>query len=243
MPRSTGRAEADRAGRAARVAHGHGAVPWGRMSRSPSVWSLCMMYGFLGFSGNFYLTLLPNYLKHHRHLDSETAVAHVAAVRVRRGRVSAGRLALGRDHPALGKAWSRRLVGVAGLTLAGLAIVSVPWAEDVGPLGFLLTLAFFGNDLAMAPAWAAAGDIGGRYTGVLSGTMNMMASFMAAIEALDHWPALPGGQPRRAVRHPLGQLCLGTICWIGSTCGKRWPRPHECARSREPCGCLRTNSH
>ena len=51
-------------------------------------------------------------------------------------------------------------------------------------LGFLLVLAFFGNDLAMAPAWAAAADIGERYTGVLSGAMNMMASFMAAVEVL-----------------------------------------------------------
>ena len=31
------------------------------------------MYGFLGYSGNFFLTLLPTYLKNHRHLDSQTA--------------------------------------------------------------------------------------------------------------------------------------------------------------------------
>ena len=50
-------------------------------------------------------------------------------------------------------------------------------------LGLLLALAFFGNDLAMAPAWAAAADIGERYTGILAGTMNMTASFMAAVQA------------------------------------------------------------
>ena len=36
----------------------------------------------------------------------------------------------------------------------------------------------------MAPAWAAAADIGERYTGTLAGAMNMMASFMAAVEAI-----------------------------------------------------------
>ena len=68
--------------------------------------------------------------------------------------------------------------------MAGLAILAVPWVEHVAALGFLLTLAFFGNDLAMAPAWAAAADIGERHTGTLAGTMNMMASFMAAIQAI-----------------------------------------------------------
>ena len=80
-------------------------------------------------------------------------------------------------------AWS----GAAGLTVAGLAIVAVPWVENVVALGFLLVLAFFGNDLAMAPAWAAAADIGERHTGTLAGTMNMMASFMAAVQAIAGW--------------------------------------------------------
>ena len=82
-------------------------------------------------------------------------------------------------------------------------------------LGFLLTLAFFGNDLAMAPAWAAAADIGGRYTGVLSGTMNMMASFMAALEAW--W--LGGLLKRHDLVLPFVLLAvsyvLGTLAWTG----------------------------
>ena len=171
-------------GRAHTAGHAHAAVPWGLMARSKSVWSLCLMYGFLGFSGNFYLTLLPTYLRHHRHLDPR-ATAWLTSLPFAFGVVAC--LVGGSLSDAIirrwGKAWSRRLVGVAGLTLAGLAIISVPRAQGTIALGFLLTLAFFGNDLAMAPAWAAAADIGARYTGVLSGTMNMMASFMAALEA------------------------------------------------------------
>ena len=90
----------------------------------------------------------------------------------------------------------------------------MPWVETRSPLGFLLILAFFGNDLAMAPAWAAAADIGERYTGVLSGTMNMMASFMAAIEAI----AGSAGSRRttsscRSSSSP--QLRPGNARWIG----------------------------
>ncbi len=115
-----------------------------------------------------------------------------------------------------GKRWGRRLVGVAGLAAAGLAILAVPWVENVVALGFLLVLAFFGNDLAMAPAWAAAADIGERYTGILSGAMNMVASFMAAVEAIVARTTVPiqttsscrSSSSRSATR-------LGTLAWIG----------------------------
>ena len=91
----------------------------------------------------------------------------------------------------------------------------MPWANNTPTLGFLLILAFFGNDLAMAPAWAAAADIGDRYTGVLSGTMNMMASFMAALEA--RW--LGWLLERHELVLPFVLLAcsyaLGTIAWFG----------------------------
>ncbi len=111
------------AGRGGQSGHAHVAVPWSRMATSASVWSLCMMYGFLGFSGNFYLTLLPNYLRHHRHLDSQTT-AWLTSLPFAFGVVAC--LAGGSLSDVIirrwGKAWSRRVVGVAGLSLAGLAI-------------------------------------------------------------------------------------------------------------------------
>jgi sugar phosphate permease len=205
-------------GRASHAGAGHTAVPWHLIIRSKSVWCLCMMYGFLGFSGNFYLTLLPTYLKHHRHLDSKTS-AWLSSLPFAFGVLAC--LVGGSLSDAIirrwGRAWSRRLVGVTGLALAGTAILSVPWpwANNTMMLGFLLTLAFFGNDLAMAPAWAAAADIGGRFTGVLSGTMNMMASFMAALEA--RW--LGGLLERHNLDLPFVLLAcsyaLGALAWIG----------------------------
>ncbi len=204
------------AGRAARVAHGHGAVPWGRMLRSPSVWSLWLMYGFLGFSGNFYLTLLPTYLKNHRHLDSDTA-SRLTSLPFAFG-VAACLLGGWFSDAVIrrwGKRWGRRIVGATGLTLAALSIAAVPHVRDVWALGFLLVLTFFGNDLAMAPAWAAAADIGERYAGVLSGTMNMTASFMAAIEALIIGQLFQADNLVAPFVILAASYALGTICWIG----------------------------
>ena len=43
------------------------------MLRSSNVWALWGMYGFLGYSGNFFLFLFANYLQDYRHLDKDTA--------------------------------------------------------------------------------------------------------------------------------------------------------------------------
>jgi sugar phosphate permease len=204
------------AGRSPLAAHGHGAVPWDRMQRSPSVWALCAMYGFLGFSGNFYLTLLPTYLKNHRGLDSQTA-GWLTSLPFGFGVVACllGGWLSDMVIRRWGKRWGRRIVGATGLSLAGLSIVAVPWVDGVYPLGFLLVLTFFGNDLAMAPAWAAAADIGERYTGVLSGAMNMMASFMAAIEALIIGRLFDAHNLVAPFLILAASYALGTLCWIG----------------------------
>jgi MFS transporter, ACS family, glucarate transporter len=143
------------------------------------------MYGFLGFSGNFYITLLPNYLKNHRHLSSDVT-GRLTSLPFAVGVVAC--FAGGSFSDVVirrwGKRWGRRIVGAAGMALAGLAILAVPWVDNVVALGFLLALAFCGNDLAMAPAWAAAADIGERFTGTLAGAMNMISSLMAAIQAI-----------------------------------------------------------
>ena len=204
------------AGRAGKASGGHGPIPWALMARSPSVWALCSMYGFLGFSGNFYLTLLPTYLKHHRHLSSQTS-GLLTSLPFALGVVAC--FAGGWFSDAVirrwGKRWGRRIVGGTGLTLAALAIVSVPWVENVVLLGFLLSLAFVGNDLAMAPAWASAADIGERYTGVLSGAMNMMASFMAAIQAIVIGQFFENHNLVAPFLILAASYALGTLCWIG----------------------------
>jgi hypothetical protein len=72
--------------------------------------------------------------------------------------------------------WGRRVVGIAGLSTAGAAVLSTIWVDNTIVLALLLALTFFGNDLSMGPAWAAASDIGERYAGTLAGAMNMIAS-------------------------------------------------------------------
>jgi sugar phosphate permease len=203
-------------GRAAKADDSHGKIPWSAMFQSRSVVALCAMYGFLGYSGNFFLTLLPTYLKNHRHLSSETA-----------GLLTSMPFACGTVACLMGGAmsdliirrwgprWGRRTVGAVGMSLAALCILCTAWADTVPLLGILLCLTFIGNDLAMGPAWAAATDIGGRHTGVLSGAMNMMASLTAALGALATGYLFESGQMVLPFAIFSGSYALGAMSWLG----------------------------
>lgn len=203
-------------GRSARGGGGHESPPWSRALRSRSVWSLCLMYGCLGYSGNFFITLLPTYLTTHRGLGSETTAtltslpfAFGIAACLFGGVVSD--LCIRRFGPR----WGRPLIGSVGMAAAAAAILAIPWAADVRLLGLLLCLTFAGNDLAMAPAWAAAADIGERHAGALSGMMNMAASLTAALGAVVTGRMF--GESGLTVPFVIfsAAYLAGAVCWLG----------------------------
>jgi len=160
-------------------------VPWLKILGSVNVWALCAVYGFIGFAGNFFTsTMMPLYLGDpaHRQLTGWTFTILTALP-----------LAAGIAACVLGglfsdwiirrfgsKKWGRRLIGAVGLLVGALATLSIPFVEEIWLLGFVLSLAFFCNDLSMGPAWAACADVGESYAGTVSGAMNMTGAFAGA---------------------------------------------------------------
>jgi sugar phosphate permease len=160
-----------------------GPVPWERFLGSRNVWALCLMYGFLGFSGNFITSLLPVYLRDHRRLD-DTLVAWLSGLPLGFGIVSCllgGVLSDWLIRRLGSRKWGRRLVGCVVLTLAGLVTLSGLWVQEAWLLGLAFSAWFFFNDATMGPAWAACADVGERYAGTLSGAMNMTGAFLGAV--------------------------------------------------------------
>ncbi|GIW87811.1 MAG: glucarate transporter [Isosphaeraceae bacterium] len=194
----------------------HGDVSWWELVKSRQAVALCLMYGCLGYSGNFFSTLMPTYLKNHRGLDPD-AIKLLTALPFACGVLAC--LGGGVLSDAIvrwsGRRWGRPLVGMLGMGLAGAAIVATLGVEDVGALGLLIGLTFVGNDLAMGPAWAAAADIGERQAGTLSGAMNMTASLTAALMAVVTGALFDAGQivaPFVLFGLVYG---LGAVCWLG----------------------------
>ena len=169
------------AGRVARPER-PGPVPWSLMLRSVNIWALCLMYGFVGFSGNFITNLLPLYLADNRKLSSE-ATTWLAGLPLACGIVSCalgGFLSDWIIRRSGSRKWGRRLSASIGLALAGLALLAVPWVHATWLLAVLLSSSFFFNDMNIGPAWAACADVGEHYAGTISGAMNMIGQFAGA---------------------------------------------------------------
>ena len=163
---------------AEKLASGHGDVPWKKLVSSRTVWMLWAQYFCLSYPWYFYITWLPTYLKDYRHLDPQYA-ARLAIFPLFFGGLGCafGGLMSPRVTRWTGSVRAaRRLAAYAGfcgasvLLLAHIGIRDPLWAMIV------MGLASFANDLVMPCAWGACMDVGGKFAGTLSGSMNMMGN-------------------------------------------------------------------
>ena len=110
----------------------------------------------------------------------------------------------------------RRAFGFVGFTAAAALLMTSFYIRD--PLLAMLSMgvASFFNDTTMPGSWATCMDVGGRYAGTVSGSMNMLGNLggMAG-------PVVVGYVLDRAPRdwHLVFVICsviyfLGAICWL-----------------------------
>ncbi len=191
-------------------------IDWVRFITSRNVWALSLMYGFVGFSGNFITNWLPSYLKRHRSLTNEET-AWLTGLPLAFGIVSCvlgGVLSDWLIRRTGSRNLGRRLVGMTTLVCAGVMIVSSIWVHDVWLLALSFSLAFFFNDGAMGPSWASCADIGERHAGSLSGAMNMTGALLGAIGMV-----LTGILFKRNLQDVMfvifaGSYFLAALCWL-----------------------------
>jgi predicted MFS family arabinose efflux permease len=168
---------------AERNAAGHGQVPWAQLLRSPTVWLLWLQYFCFSYGWYFYITWLPTYLKQGRGLDAGHAAA-LAGFPLFFGGV--GAILSGTLFARL-VAWSgdirqtRRRMCYGGFVSSALLLV---WSAHIrDPLWAMIVmgLSSFTLDLTLPCSWATCLDVGGRYAGTLSGSMNMMGNIAGGV--------------------------------------------------------------
>jgi len=183
---------------------GDHAMPWGRLLASRTVWMLWGQYFFMSFSWYFYITWFPTYLRETFPTLTEMQQALLACVPLfcgGTGSMLAGVMSARIDRAVGSIARTRRILGVGGMICAGLMLeisilfrqplVSVlavespelPLAAKLAPLLSVLAvgMASLLSDLSLPGSWGACMDVGGRYTGALGGSMNMMGNIGGAI--------------------------------------------------------------
>jgi len=224
-------------------ATGHPRVPWARLLRSRSVWLLWLQYACLSYGWLFYITWLPTYLKETRGLElnqntftqwlgqvlggmltpdttQKVLVAALAGVPLFVGGL--GCLVSGWVTPHLVRLTrnvtrTRKLLALTGFTGASALLVTSFYIKDPLLAMFAMGMASFCNDLTMPGSWSTCMDLGGRYAGTLSGSMNMMGAFGGTVAPLVIGIILDATARDWAVTFWISGAIyfLGGLCWLG----------------------------
>ena len=78
----------------------------------------------------------------------------------------------------------RRAVAIVGLLGCAVFIVPAALTEDPYTAVFCLTASMFFLECTIGPSWAVPMDTGGKYSGTVSGMMNMAGNFGGAISPI-----------------------------------------------------------
>ena len=161
----------------------HGSVPWAKFARSRTVWLLCAQYFCLSYGWYFYITWLPTYLQESRGVTiGKSALLSVLPLFLGGlGSLTCGLISGPIARLTQSVARTRKLMACLGFTGASaLLIVSIHLASPVAAM-VAMGFASFCNDLVMPGSWGTCMDVGGKYAGTLSGTMNMLGNFGGAV--------------------------------------------------------------
>jgi MFS transporter, ACS family, glucarate transporter len=221
---------------------GHGDVPWRKLVALPAVWLLGAQYFCLSYGWYFYVTWLPTYLKdvrgmeiksnalmnwlaHHLEgsLSPETTLKIIAAALAGIpllfggfGSLFAGIISsrlIARTGRVL---LVRRAFGFVGLTGAAALLMTSFYVRD--PLLAMLSMgmASFFNDTTLPGSWAACMDVGGKYSGTVSGSMNMLGNFggMAGPVVVGYLLDWTHHDWRLAFEISAVIYFLGALCWL-----------------------------
>ena len=165
------------------TAAGHMTVPWGKILSSGTVWLLLVQYFCFGYGWYFYITWLPTYLNKARGLDLQK-VALLAGIPLFFGGFAclvSGWLAstLVRRGFALVKV--RRGLAFAGYGGAAAMLLLSPYLADPVLAMLAMGLASFSIDLTLPLCWRTAMDVGGKYAGTVSASMNTAGQIGGAV--------------------------------------------------------------
>jgi ACS family glucarate transporter-like MFS transporter len=159
--------------------------PLARLWGSGNMWLLAGQYFCSNFTFFFCLTWLYPHLKRTYELSNLEASVYASLPFVcgAAGNWVAGWVV---DWIFKGGQWRLSRLGPAaiGFFLAAIGVVGCAWAKTPLPSVAWLSLAVFGADMTLAPSWSVCIDIGGRRSGLVSGTMNMAGNIGSFVTGL-----------------------------------------------------------
>jgi MFS transporter, ACS family, glucarate transporter len=165
----------------ARVHHG---LPWAFALRSANLWAIMLMYFTYCYAAFFFLSWMPTYLAKGRGYTEDALILSTLPFVLGALANCGGGFASDVLVRKLGLKWGRRTVGIIGLIAAAVFTVAAMLTQARIPALIFLALSYAGSDFMLPTAWAVCLDVGRKYAGAVTGTMNMagqVGSFISSV--------------------------------------------------------------
>jgi sugar phosphate permease len=191
-------------------------TPWRQILSSPNMWWIALGYCCFFFGTNFYLTWYPTYLREYRGL-SLVALGFWGSIPLVAGMVGdivggwLSDITLKRTGSAK---LARRGVAAAGFLLAGAFVIPAATVESATLSILFLATSFFFLEWVIAPAWAVPMDVGGRFSGTVTGVMNMAGALAASLTPIVYGTLFGQGYWVAPFLVSAAVMGVGALFWI-----------------------------
>lgn len=159
------------------------AVPWKRIFGSPNMWYIAAGYSCFFYGTYFFLTWFPTYLLEYRHLSLKS-LGIVASLPLLFGMVGdiAGGSLTDKVYRKTGKLrYARRVVAAPCMLASAACLIPAATTRSAITAVICLTASLFFLEMVIGPAWAVPMDVGGEYSGTVTGIMNMAGALAASV--------------------------------------------------------------
>jgi len=190
-------------------------TPWKTILGSPNMWFIAFGYCCFFFGTNFYLTWYPTYLREYRHVSLQS-LRILGSLPLLAGMVgdlvggSLSDLVLRRTGNAK---FARRIVAAPAFLMAGIFVIPAAMTNTAWLSVLFLALSFFFLEWVIGPAWAVPMDVGGQFSGTVTGIMNMFGALAASLTAIVYGTLFGKGFWVAPFLVSAGVMFLGALIW------------------------------
>jgi sugar phosphate permease len=190
-------------------------VPWSNLVTSGNMWAIMLAYFTYVYCLWIFLSWLPTYLIEVRHFTL-IKVGIFASLPLWAGVVgdTLGGLATDWLLKVTGSAKiGRRTVAITGLLGCAVCIVPAALTADAYVAVYCLTASMFFLEFTIGPSWSVPMDTGGKYSGTVSGMMNMAGNIGGALSPIVFGFLAQGGNWEAPFIVAAALLVVGSAIW------------------------------
>jgi sugar phosphate permease len=158
-------------------------VPWSILLKHGNMWAVMCAYATYIYSLWFFLSWLPLYLVEYRHF-TVIKMGVYASMPLMAGVIGdafggwlTDKLLLKTNNLK----FARRSVAIVAMLGCGTSTLFAAMSASPFTAVYCLTVAMFFLEMTIGPAWAVPMDIGGEFSGTVSGMMNMGGQIVGAL--------------------------------------------------------------